>query len=77
MRNSRYKIESESESLVLTLPDELNKRLIDNCRVNLFAKIKDSLDKKKQSLCKKRVEFKEKLEANSLNNIFYNPIKGA
>ena len=75
----------DKNSLVLHMPSNLNQRLIDGSRVKLFAKIKDSLDKKKLSLEKEELEFKEWLRDKttidiknlSINNSFYTPILGA
>ena len=75
----------EKNSLVLNIPSNLNQKLIDGYRVKLFAKIKDSLDKKKLSLEKEELEFKEWLRDKttidiknlSINNSFYTPILGA
>ena len=44
----------EKNSLVLNIPSNLNQKLIDGYRVKLFAKIKDSLDRKKQSVDKEQ-----------------------
>ena len=62
----------EKNSLVLNIPSNLNQKLIDGYRVKLFAKIKDSLDKKKQSIDKEQIELKEWLDKNSFNSL--NPI---
>ena len=75
----------EKNSLVLNIPSNLNKKLIDGYRVKLFAKIKDSLDRKKLSLEKEELEFKELIKDKtiidiknlSINNSFYTPILGA
>ena len=75
----------DKNSLVLNIPSNLNQKLIDGCRVKLFAKIKDSLEKKKLSLEKEELEFKEWLRDKttidiknlSINNSFYTPILGA
>ena len=58
----------EKNSLVLNIPSNLNQKLIDGYRVKLFAKIKDSLDRKKQSLQKEQIEFKERLDKNRYIN---------
>ena len=70
----------EKNSLVLNIPSNLNQKLIDGYRVKLFAKIKDSLDKKKQSLQKEQIEFKERLDKNRyinslnpINNYWFSP----
>ena len=61
---------------VLTLPKKISQMLIDGYRVKLFAKIKDSLDKKKQSLQKEQIEFKERLDKNRYINSL-NPINNS
>ena len=70
----------EKNSLVLNVPSNLNQTLIDGYRVKLFAKIKDSLDRKKQSLQKEQIEFKERLDKNRyinslnpINNYWFSP----
>ena len=70
----------EKNSLVLNIPSNLNQKLIDGYRVKLFAKIKDSLDRKKQSLQKEQIEFKEWLDKNRyinslkpINNYWFSP----
>ncbi len=70
----------EKNSLVLNIPSNLNQTLIDGYRVKLFAKIKDSLDRKKQSLQKEQIEFKEWLDKNRyinslkpINNYWFSP----
>ena len=50
---------NRSKDFVSTLPKEINQKLVDGYRVKLFAKIKDSLDRKKQSLDKEQIELKE------------------
>ena len=68
----------EKNSLVLNIPSNLNQKLIDGYRVKLFAKIKDSLDKKKQSLQKEQIEFKEWLkDLKPFNNSSYSRYIGA
>lgn len=68
----------EKNSLVLNIPSNLNQKLIDGYRVKLFAKIKDSLDRKKQSLQKEQIEFKEWLkDLKPFNNSSYSPYIGA
>ena len=56
------KIKNSSRDLISYFPTTINQKLIDGYRVKLFAKIKDSLDKKKQSLQKEQIEFKELLK---------------
>ena len=70
----------EKNSLVLNVPSNLNQTLIDGYRARLFAKIKDSLDRKKQSLQKEQIEFKEWLDKNRyinslnpINNYWFSP----
>lgn len=64
---------------VSTLPKTINQKLIDGCRVKLFAKIKDSLEKKKIALEQEQVQFQECLRDKKLpiNNNFYTPNLGA
>ncbi len=62
------KIKNSSRDLIsTTIPTTLNQKLIDGYRVKLFAKIKDSLDRKKQSLQKEQMEIKEWLGKKSFN----------
>ena len=63
----------EKNSLVLNIPSNLNQKLIDGYRVKLFAKIKDSLDNKKQSINKEQIELKEWTDKKSFRNIL-NPV---
>ena len=72
----------EKNSLVLNVPSNLNQTLIDGYRVKLFAKIKDSLEKKKQSVDKEQIELKELLYKKSfinqpVNNFYFTPYIGA
>ena len=68
----------EKNSLVLNVTSNLNQTLIDGYRARLFAKIKDSLDKKKQSVQKEQIEFKEWLkDLKPFNNSSYLPYIGA
>ena len=72
------KIKNSSRDLISCLPTTINQKLIDGHRVKLFAKIKDSLDKKKQSLQKEQIEFKEWLkDLKPFNNSSYLPYIGA
>ena len=73
------KIKNSSRDLIsTTIPTTINQKLIDGYRVKLFAKIKDSLDKKKQSLQKEQIEFKEWLkDLKPFNNSSYSPYIGA
>ena len=63
----------EKNSLVLNVPSNLNQTLIDGYRARLFAKIKDSLDNKKQSINKEQIELKEWTDEKSFRNIL-NPV---
>mgnify|MGYP003392104374 FL=1 len=74
----------EKNSLVLNIPSNLNQKLIDGYRVKLFAKIKDSLDRKKQSVDKEQIELKEWLKDKKsfnilepINNPLFMPYIGA
>ncbi len=71
---------NRSKDFVSTLPKEINQKLVDGYRVKLFAKIKDSLDNKKQSINKEQIEFKEWLDKNRyinslnpINNYWFSP----
>ena len=70
----------EKNSLVLNIPSNLNQKLIDVYRVKLFAKIKDSLDRKKQSVDKEQIELKEWIDKKSfnilkpINNLWFSPM---
>ena len=64
---------NRSKDFVSTLPKEINQKLVDGYRVKLFAKIKDSLDNKKQSINKEQIELKEWLDKKSFRNIL-NPV---
>lgn len=65
----------EKNSLVLNIPSNLNQKLIDGYRVKFFAKIKDSLDRKKQSVDKEQIELKEWIDKKSFNSL--NPINNS
>ena len=67
---------NRSKDFVSTLPTAINQKLVDGYRVKLFAKIKDSLDKKKISLEKEQIEFKELLDKKSFINSL-NPINNS
>ena len=73
------KMKNSSRDLIsTTIPTTLNQKLIDGYRVKLFAKIKDSLDRKKQSLQKEQIEFKKWLEDKNfinqpINNTWFIP----
>ena len=72
------KIKNSSRDLISYFPTTINQKLIDGYRVKLFAKIKDSFDKKKQSLQKEQIEFKEWLkDLKPFNNSSYSPYIGA
>ena len=72
------KIKNSSRDLISCFPTTINQKLIDGYRVKLFAKIKDSLYKKKQSLQKEQIEFKEWLkDLKPFNNSSYLPYIGA
>ena len=72
------KIKNSSRDLISCFPTTINQKLIDGYRVKLFAKIKDSLDRKKQSLQKEQIEFKEWLkDLKPFNNSSYSPYLGA
>ena len=74
MRN----LKNSSRNIYTTIPKTINQKLIDGYRVKLFAKIKDSLDRKKQSLQKEQIEFKELLkDLKPFNNSSYLPYIGA
>ncbi|WP_418187058.1 hypothetical protein [Aliarcobacter lanthieri] len=73
------KMKNSSRDLIsTTIPTTLNQKLIDGYRVKLFAKIKDSLEKKKQTLKKEQIEFQEWLYKKSfinqpINNTWFSP----
>ena len=71
---------NRSKDFVSTLPKEINQKLVDGYRIKLFAKIKDSFEKKKQSIDKEQIEFKERLDKNRyinslnpINNYWFSP----
>jgi len=75
------KIKSSSRDFVSTLPTTINQKLVNGHRVKLFAKIKDSLDRKKLALEKEQIEFKEWLDKNRyinslnpINNYWFSPM---
>ena len=71
------KTKNSSRDLISYFPTTINQKLIDGYRVKLFAKIKDSLDRKKQSLQKEQIEFKELLkDLKPFNNSSYLPYIG-
>ena len=70
------------DSSISTLPKKISQKLIDVYRLKLFAKIKDSLEKKKQSVDKEQIELKELLYKKSfinqpVNNFYFTPYIGA
>jgi hypothetical protein len=71
---------NRSKDFVSTLPKEINQKLVDGYRVKLFAKIKDSLDRKKQSVDKEQIELKEWIDKKSfnilkpINNLWFSPM---
>ena len=74
------KIKSSSRDFVSTLPTTINQKLVNGHRVKLFAKIKDSLDRKKLALEKEQIDFKEWLDKNRyinslkpINNYWFSP----
>ena len=74
------KMKNISRDLISYFPTTINQKLIDGYRVKHFAKIKDSLDRKKQSLQKEQIEFKERLDKNRyinsrkpINNYWFSP----
>ena len=72
------KMKNSSRDLISYFPTTINQKLIDGYRVKHFAKIKDSLDRKKQSLQKEQIEFKEWLkDLKPFNNSSYSPYIGA
>jgi hypothetical protein len=74
------KTKNSSRDLISTLPTAINQKLVDGYRVKLFAKIKDSLEKKKQSVDKEQIELKELLDKKSfnilkpINNLWFSPM---
>ena len=71
---------NRSKDFVSTLPKEINQKLVDGYRVRIFAKIKDSLYRKKLALEKEQIEFKEWLDKNRyinslkpINNYWFSP----
>ena len=64
---------NRSKDFVSTLPKAINQKLVDGYRIKLFAKIKDSFEKKKQSIDKEQIELKEWTDKKSFRNIL-NPV---
>ena len=58
---------NRSKDFVSTLPKEINQKLVDGYRIKLFAKIRDSFEKKKQSINKEQIELKEWLDKKRFN----------
>ena len=58
---------NRSKDFVSTLPKEINQKLVDGYRIKLFAKIRDSFEKKKQSIDKEQIELKEWLDKKRFN----------
>ena len=58
---------NRSKDFVSTLPTAINQKLVDGYRIKLFAKIKDSFEKKKQSIDKEQIELKEWLDKKRFN----------
>ena len=76
------KIKNSSRDLISYFPTTINQKLIDGYRVKLFAKIRDSFEKKKQSIDKEQIELKELLYKKSfinqpVNNFYFTPYIGA
>ena len=71
---------NRSKDFVSTLPKAINQKLVDGYRIKLFAKIKDSFEKKKQSIDKEQIELKEWLDKKRfnllkpINNSLFSPI---
>ncbi|MGJ0328799.1 hypothetical protein NG755_03765 [Aliarcobacter cryaerophilus] len=74
------KIKSSSRDFVSTLPTTINQKLVNGHRVKLFAKIKDSLDRKKLALEKEQIELKEFIykkrfsTLEPINNSLFSPM---
>ena len=64
---------NRSKDFVSTLPTAINQKLVDGYRIKLFAKIRDSFEKKKQSINKEQIELKEWIDKSSYTNSL-NPI---
>lgn len=64
---------NRSKDFVSTLPTAINQKLVDGYRIKLFSKIRDSFEKKKQSIDKEQIELKEWLDKKSFRNIL-NPV---
>ncbi len=64
---------NRSKDFVSTLPKAINQKLVDGYRIKLFAKIRDSFEKKKQSIDKEQIELKEWTDKKSFRNIL-NPV---
>ena len=74
------KIKNSSRDLISYFPTTINQKLIDGYRVKLFAKIKDSLDRKKLALEKEQIELKEFIykkrfsTLEPINNSLFSPM---
>ena len=64
---------NRSKDFVSTLPTAINQKLVDGYRIKLFSKIRDSFEKKKQSIDKEQIELKEWTDKKSFRNIL-NPV---
>ena len=69
----KLKNKTTRDLISTTIPVSITKNLIDAYRVKLFAQIKDSFEKKKQSIYKEQIELKEWLDKKSFRNIL-NPV---
>ena len=58
---------NRSKDFVSTLPTAINQKLVDGYRIKLFSKIRDSFEKKKQSIDKEQIELKEWLDKKRFN----------
>ena len=71
---------NRSKDFVSTLPTAINQKLVDGYRIKLFAKIKDSLDRKKLALEKEQIELKEFIykkrfsTLEPINNSLFSPM---
>ena len=69
----KLKNKTTRDLISTTIPVSITKNLIDAYRVKLFAQIKDSFEKKKQSINKEQIELKEWIDKSSYTNSL-NPI---
>ncbi len=72
----KLKNKTTRDLISTTIPVSITKNLIDAYRVKLFAQIKDSFEKKKQSIYKEQIELKEWLDKKNSINIL-NPINNS